>query len=219
MITAVTSTMVRQYLKTLLTFDSNIHLGASLSTIPAGHVLDAMCFLLGEFAFVNATAKVNFPDLKTPLHTSTPPTRTAYDSFSVVGDLESGTSVAFQMLSSTSGINSLTWVITGEQGSLKFEGDAVNVQTDAPKLFQWQKSEEPSTGIYEKLEAPIEEWIVVEVAPTIAYGQIGEIYEAFANGEKVKGSLVDFEGAALRHRMLEACYKSARDGTRETYRK
>jgi predicted dehydrogenase len=51
----------------------------------------------------------------------------------------------------------------------------------------------------------------------MAYGQVGEVYDAIANGEKVKGCLVDFEGAALRHRMLDACFKSARDGTRETY--
>lgn len=51
----------------------------------------------------------------------------------------------------------------------------------------------------------------------MAYGQVGEVFDAIANGESVKGCLIDFEGAALRHRTLDACFKSARDGTRETY--
>jgi hypothetical protein len=52
----------------------------------------------------------------------------------------------------------------------------------------------------------------------MAVGGVGELYEAIASGEDGKHCLVDFEGAALRHRMLEACAKSARYGTRERYR-
>jgi len=104
-------------------------------TTIAGHVLDATCFLLGEFAFLNANAKVNFPMVTTPFHAG-PVSVTAFDSLSVHGELESGTAATFQIFSTTSGMNSLTWVITGERGSLKFEAGGVAIQMDPPNLFR-----------------------------------------------------------------------------------
>lgn len=53
-----------------------------------------MCFLLGEFAFLNANAKINFPVVATPFHKD-PVSSTAFDSLSVHGELESGTMAAF----------------------------------------------------------------------------------------------------------------------------
>jgi predicted dehydrogenase len=187
-------------------------------TTIAGHVLDATCFLLGEFAFLNANAKANFPMVTTPFHAGLLSV-TAFDSLSVHGELESGTTATFQIFSTTSGMNSLTWVITGERGSLKFEAGAVPLQMDPPNLFRY-KPEALKSGaeVYIELDGgPQGIREPVEVAQPMAYGQVGEVYDAIANGEKVKGCLVDFEGAALWHRMLDACFKSARDETRETY--
>jgi hypothetical protein len=92
---------------------------------------------------------------------------------------------------------------------------------DPPDLFRY-KPEVPKSGaeVYIELDGRQHEiWEPVEVVPPMAYGQVGVVYDAIANGEKVKGCLVDFKGTALRHRMLDACFKSARNGTRETYRK
>lgn len=180
-----------------------------------------MCFLLGEFTSLNAITKNNFPLVTTPFHTG-PVSKTSFDSLSIHGELESGAVATFQIFSTTSGVNSLTWIITGENGSLKFEASAVNMQTDPPKLFLHRGSNQDglATDIYyERDGGPKEMWELVEVAPRMAYGGVGEVYDSFANGEKVKGCLVDFEGAALRHRMLDACFRSARNGSRETYRK
>jgi len=182
-----------------------------------------MCFLLGEFAFLNAIAKVNFPTISTPFHTG-PLSQTAFDSISIHGELDSGTTVTFRMFSTTSGVNSLTWIVAGEKDSLEFEASAVNMQTDPPKLFIHHGRKQEDQGLsadiyYERDGSPQAVWQFVEVAHPMAYGQVGEVYDAFANGEKVKGSLVDFEGGALRHRMLDACFRSTRNGTRETYRK
>jgi predicted dehydrogenase len=90
---------------------------------------------------------------------------------------------------------------------------------DPPNLFRY-KPEALKSGaeVYIELDGgPQGIREPVEVAQPMAYGQVGEVYDAIANGEKVKGCLVDFEGAALWHRMLDACFKSARDETRETY--
>ena len=199
--------------------------GVNIATITAGHVLDAMCFLLGEFAFLTAQAKCNFPVVNTPFHTE-PVTNTAFDAFAVQGELESGATATFNMFSTTpETATSFTWTITGDKGSLKFEGGFINIQMDPPTLYrQGSDGQGKSTGLTadvygERDKTKDVRWKAVEVDEPIAYGQVGELYDAFANGEKVKGCLVDFEGAALRHRMLDACFKSARDGTRETYRK
>jgi predicted dehydrogenase len=178
-----------------------------------------MCFLLGEFAFLNGNTKLNFPIGTSPFHTS-PVSQTSFDSLSVLGELDSGTMATFHIFSTTSGVDSFTWIITGEKGSLKFEGNAVNIQMDPPKLFKNSAGFKPNANIYtERDEGAHGMWEPVEVAEPMAFGQVGELYDAIANGEKAKGCLVDFEGGALRHRMLDACFRSACNGTRETYRK
>lgn len=166
-----------------------------------------MCFLLGEFASLTAHARCMFPSISTPHHAE-PFSRDAFDTLSVQGILESGAAAAFHVFSTTSeAAPSITWTITGEKGSLRFDGIHVNIQMVAPVLSHHHGS--GSAG----------SWVKVETEPPMAFGQVGELYSMFANGEKVQGCLVDFEGAALRHRMLEACFKSSRDGTRETYAK
>lgn len=189
-----------------------------------------MCFLLGEFSHLTAQAKVNFPVVNTPFHDK-PVTRDAFDSLAVQGELESGATVTFHMFSTTPATksSSFTWTITGEKGSLRLDSGLINIQMEPPKLY-WQKGSEemvvsnaegvPMRDLYKDGGVTKDEtWKLIDVDNPMAYGQTGEVYAAFADGEKIKGSLVDFEGAALRHRMLEACFKSSRDGTRETYRK
>jgi predicted dehydrogenase len=46
---------------------------------------------------------------------------------------------------------------------------------------------------------------------------VGELYQAFANGEEVPGGLTDFNKAALRHMMLEASLQSSKTGKRQCY--
>jgi predicted dehydrogenase len=178
---------------------------ANITTISSGHILDAMCFLLGEFSSLTAQARCVFPSITTPHHAE-PVSRDAFDTLSVQGVLESGATATFHVFSTTSeAAPSITWIITGKKGSLKFDGQNVNIQMVAPDLFSHYGSGRERN------------WERIAVDAPMAFGQVGEVYSAFASGEKAKGCLVDFKGAALRHRMLEACFKSSRDGTRETY--
>jgi hypothetical protein len=54
-----------------------------------------MCFL-GEFAFLNTNAKVNFPIVTAPFYAG-PVSVTVFDSLSVYGELESGTAATLQI--------------------------------------------------------------------------------------------------------------------------
>ena len=51
----------------------------------------------------------------------------------------------------------------------------------------------------------------------IAFGGIGEVYDAFAQGKGMEGGLVNFEGAVIRYRMLAAMERCAKNGTGERY--
>ena len=58
-------------------------------------------------------------------------------------------------------------------------------------------------------------WEEVSGVATPGFGGIGPVYEAFARGEK--GTWATFEDAVVRHKMVEAIYRSAEKGTRESY--
>ncbi|PCG97462.1 Hypothetical protein PENO1_063240 [Penicillium occitanis (nom. inval.)] len=181
---------------------------ADISTITSGHVLDALCFLLGEFDNLSSVMNCAFPVITTPHHEGLV-TRDAPDSFLVQGVLKTGTVVSFSMFLTPPGTpSSLTWTIAGEKGALKFEANNINIQILPPKLY-WYHSRPDTNGPPEWQEVPVED--------PLAFGQVGELYLALADGENVPGILTDFDQAALRHSMLEACVKSARDGTREKY--
>jgi predicted dehydrogenase len=122
----------------------------------------------------------------------------------VQGVLSNGAVASLSLVLATKDTpSSISWIITGEKASLKFEGPNINIQMIPPELFL-----HAGAG---------KEWEKIEITPAFAFGQVGELYEAIADGEKTKGCLVDLEGATLRHRMLEACARSSESGTRETY--
>lgn len=58
------------------------------------------------------------------------------------------------------------------------------------------------------------DWEEIAVAKP-SFGGIGPVYEAFATGKQ--GTYADFEEAVIRHKMVDAVYRSAESGTRETY--
>ena len=127
------------------------------------------------------------------------------DTVSVQGILQNGASANISLATTTKAVlNRFEWIINGEKGSLKFEGGSWLMAIIVPTLSQYiPKGEEEA------------KWEIVEVPDPIAYGGIGEVYKAFGEG-KTEG-LVDFDGAILRHKMVEAIYRSAEKGTRESY--
>lgn len=122
----------------------------------------------------------------------------------VQGTFKNGASLSFSMMLTAPGTpSSITWIISGEKGALKFEGENINIQIQPPKLSMHTASNP--------------KWQEVTVPPPLAFGQVANLYQALAVGEPAPGSIVDFDGAALRHSMLEACLKSAQQGTIQSY--
>lgn len=127
----------------------------------------------------------------------------------VQGKLQSGAVASFSMVLTPPGTpSSFTWTIAGETGALKLESSNINIQIIPPKLYIHRPESESDC---------VSEWEEVPVTEPLHFGQVGELYQAFVDGEKVPGMLTDFDGAALRHRMLEACLASSKTGIVQRY--
>ena len=138
------------------------------------------------------------------------------DSISVQGVLESGATLSFVFTSTTDATpGHLQWIISGEKGSLKFEGSNGFIAMAQPTLYQHFAGGNRGSEWYQPkgYEAGGEGWEEVKVGDTV-FGGIGEVYGAYAEGKK---GYVDFEEAVTRHRLVEAIYRSAEKGTRESY--
>ncbi|KAG8534391.1 uncharacterized protein KY384_001236 [Bacidia gigantensis] len=193
--------------------------GADIVSIPILHTLDALCYLLGEFKWLAAALEKKFPEVQFTRADGTktdPVPSRSHDSVNIQGELESGAPVSFAYHATTRATpDHLTWVISGEKASLKFDGDHATVQMAQTKLSLYEVPQDDAAGLYEKnVAAP---WKDIEVEANMAFGGVGEVYQAFAEGDGGKGIVVDFEEAVKRHRLLDAIFRSAEKGTRETY--
>ena len=190
-------------------YGNPIEHGANLVTIPAGHAMDALCYVLGEFASLQATLANNRPILSVVDPATGKEIRkaekTSHDYMAVTGSLKRGgvASVVYQGGTSNTG-KGFYWEINGTKGSLVMEGSSGHVQMFQPTM----------KFVSAAPDAKMETVEVVE-AKDFSYN-VGSAYDAFAGiGD---GCVTTFEDAVVRHRMIEAIYKSDRDGTRESYK-
>ncbi|KAM0798398.1 hypothetical protein BDR22DRAFT_809112 [Usnea florida] len=194
--------------------------GAGIVTIPVIHGLDPICYLLGEFTWLNATTATAFPEIRFVQADGSkgePVKSNLADFVSVSGVLESGATASFVMSLTTEATPTrFEWIIYGEERSLKFETQALFMNIGPHKLYQTTRHQQDGQG--GKAQAPYAvkdgfQWEEVEFEPG-GFGGIGEVYAAFADGNK---DLVDFDEAVKRHKMVEAILRSAKNGTRESY--
>ena len=183
---------------------TEVNSGANMVSIATIHILDALCYALSEFKSLNATTAITIPEIQfveADGKKGKPLPRKFADSISVQGVLENGATATTAITCTTDGTpDRFEWIISGEKGSLKLEGPSLLVQYGAPTLYQYESSGE-------------KKWEKIEVQEG-TFGGIGEVYAAFAKGNK---DVVDFDVAVKRHRMVEAIYRSAQNGTRESY--
>ncbi len=180
--------------------------GANLLTIPAMHGTDALCYVLGEFKDLQATLANHQPKVPIVEPTSCKLLRTVhnstYDYVSVTGTLFSGAvaTVVYQGGQSPTG-KGFYWEIRGTNGSLIIEGPNGLIEMFATSLKFVEPGGEPQE-------------IETEVAGDWAYN-VGKAWDAFV-GEG-SGTVPTFEDALVRHKMIDAIYRSHENGTRETY--
>ena len=203
------------------TYTNDPNNGANFVTIPTIHSLDPLCYLLGEFKYLNATTATTFPEVRYKQadgSKSEPVKSNIADFVSIHGVLESGATATFVSSSTTDATpGRFEWIISGEKGSLKFDGPSQFIAMAPHTLSHFAPLKQDGKRDEEKgayaFEGPGGKWEEVEVEKG-GFGGIGEVYAAFAAGDK---NLVDFDEAVKRHKMVEAIFRSAKNGTRESY--
>ncbi|KAI4099116.1 MAG: hypothetical protein L6R37_006109 [Teloschistes peruensis] len=172
----------------------NLYTGASILSIPSAHTLDVILHVLSsEFSSLTATLSTTYPTIRytTSPPTTNPPTLSLPEPRKTPNDIAlSGTLTPYPTTNPTTPPKTNT-----EGAALSFHY-IVTAPTGAPNLFQWIVNGE--RGAF-KMEGPS---FAVQMARPKLF---------------VAKGIVDFEGAVLRHKMVEAIARSAARGTRESY--
>lgn len=195
--------------------------GATLISIPFGHAVDALCFVLGEVESLNATTKNTIPEvllLDSQFQPVKSVPKTAENWISMTGTLVSGggVSVTYEGDFSRTGRN-FYWEINGTEGSLVLTGSVGHVQTCEPTIEFVDKDSKRATIEVEKSTITRDQFYM---HPGDLAFNVGRAWDAWA-GDKAtaeKGtSVTTFEDALVRMKMLDAIYRSAEHGTRQSY--
>src|SRR5437868_11268707 len=103
--------------------------GANLLTVPFGHSLDILSYVLGEFADLSAMSDVRRP-LITIEETGEQIVKTAADQIAVIGTLTSGATASIHIREAVAGGTGFLWEINGTEGTLRITADAA-----LPEIF------------------------------------------------------------------------------------
>lgn len=188
-----------------------IEAGANILTIPFGHAVDALCYVLGsELQGIVATLSNNYPDIDLVDGNGKPVEKrkkTAHDFVSITASLTNGggnVAVTYASGISRSGHN-FYWEIIGSEGTLVLEGCI----SGHVQMFQPTVKLAVGEGELKEVE--------VEKAGDFSFS-VGKAWDAWAGiGTENGYSVTTWEEALVRHKMIEAIYRSADKGTRENY--
>lgn len=197
-----------------LTYSLPIEAGANSLTIPFGHAVDALCYVLNtELKDISATLSNHFPEVDLIDENSKPvrkAKKTAHDYTSISAIMANGggnVDVTYCPSVSRSG-RDFYWEIIGSEGTLVLErakrGGYVQMYEPTIKL---------AVGQEELKEVQVE-----KVAENDFSFNVGKAWDAWAGVGLDKGqSITTWEHAVVRHKMIDAIYRSAEKGTRENY--
>src|SRR5438034_5652685 len=101
--------------------------GANLLTVPFGHSLDILNYVLGEFANLSAVSDVRRP-LITIEETGEHIVKTAADQIAVIGTLTSGATASIHIREAVAGGTGFLWEINGTDGTIRITADAAQPQ-------------------------------------------------------------------------------------------
>lgn len=201
-----------------------IEAGANLLTIPFGHAVDALCYVLGEIKDISATLANLRPELDLVGKDGKPAgkvKKTAHDHVSITGQLADGGGVV--NVTYAGGLSrsnrDFHWEIIGTEGTLVLEGPKMGGHVQMYQPTVKLATSNPEAALYGASSDSKQELEKVEVekAPDMSFN-VGKAWDAWAGVGLDKGHHVTtFEDALLRHKMIDAIYRSAEKGTKENY--
>src|SRR5438552_2648187 len=186
--------------------------GANLLTVPVGHSLDILNYVLGEFADLSAVSDLRRP-LITIEETGEQIVKSAADQIAVIGTLRSGATASVHIREAVAGGTGFLWEINGTDGTLRITAAAA-----VPGIFPLTVAGAQGRNEPAELVIPAalkQKWPTLtglEGAPAF---NVGRVYAAFAadidNGTH---TVPDFADAVRRHELIAAIERSAASGER-----
>ncbi len=186
--------------------------GANVLTIAAGHSLDTLSHVLGEFAGLSAVS-----DLRRPLitigETGEQIVKTAADQIAVIGTLTSGATASIHIREAVAGGTGFLWEINGTGGTLRITADAAYPEIYPLTVAGAHGRDEPA-----ELAAPAaltQKWPALTSLEGAPAFNVGRAYAAFAADIATGTHTVpDFADAVRRHEVIAAIERSAASGER-----
>lgn len=181
--------------------------GANAFTIPFGHTIDALCWILGDFREVAATLAIRRDSFRVQETGEVRPNDTA-DQIAVSGVLQSGAVVSAHYRGGVSRGTNLLWEINGTEGDLQITAPLGHIQL-AELTLRGGRGEDAELSV---MEIPSK---YRTVSPDL-HGPVVTIAEAwarFSEGAEHDDPLPDFDAAVKTHRLLDAIERAARTGT------
>ena len=175
--------------------------GANTLTIAAGHSIDALCYVLGEFEELSARLATNITEWRNPdtgetMHVDSP------DWISVTGRLVGGAQTSFLVTTVPANPSGTRWEIFGREGTLVLSAGSVN---QGPIRITGSRGREP----LEVMEPPNRYRLVPADVPSGAPFNVAQAYVRYAEGNAFHP---DFNDAVTRHALIEAIERSAAEG-------
>jgi predicted dehydrogenase len=194
------------------TWQRDVTLGANTLTITFGHVIDALCMVVGELTEVSAVISTQVPqwfetDTKKYVDVTSP------DNIMIQGRLEGGAIVnAYVGVHPYHG-SGYRFEIYGKEGMLAMIGGGEAGQEAKRTIMGGHKDDQTlqPLPVPERLK-----WVPEEVrglGPSYDVGQMWvKFAEAIRTGTRIEP---DFDSAVRRHRMLDAIVRAAQTGQRQ----
>jgi predicted dehydrogenase len=186
--------------------------GANLLTIPVGHSLDLLNYVLGEFVELSALSDVRRP-LITIEETREQVVKTAVDQVAVIGTLTSGATASIHIREAVAGGTGFLWEINGTDGTLRITADAA-----LPEIFPLTVAGAQGRNEPAQLAVPTaltQKWPTLRGIQGSPAFNVARAYAAFAADiENGTHTVPDFGDAVRRHEVIAAIERSAASGKR-----
>jgi predicted dehydrogenase len=178
--------------------------GANTLRITAGHAIDSLCFVLGEFTEVTARLATKITQWHNP-ETDETVTVDSPDWVNVAGKLQGGAEVEFLCATVPANPSGSRFEIYGTQGTLVVGGGS----NSASNRLSGARGKEPLA----EMEIPARFTLVPEGTPGGQPRNVAQAYtrlaDALANGAPFEP---DFDHAVKHHRLINAIERSAAEG-------
>jgi predicted dehydrogenase len=180
--------------------------GANTLTIAAGHAIDALCFVVGEFEEVSARLATRTPTWHNT-DTGEDVTVDSPDWISVSGRLERGAEVSFLVATVPFNPSGQQLEIYGTDGTLTIAGGSANT---GPSRLHGARGKEPLA----EMAVPERFTLVPEATPAGPPRNVAQAYSRLAAAFTTPDASYqpDFAHAVKRHKLIEAIERSSAEG-------